>query len=222
VGQYPGVFITFEGLDGCGKTTQLALLAGKLEEKGYSVVRAQEPGGTRVGREIRKILLDGASADLRPLPELLLYFASRAQNVEEVILPALEAGRIVLADRFTDASMAYQGYGRGLGPEVVSALDKIACRNLVPDVTFLIDIDAETSVRRALGRNAAAAADESRMEREDLDFHRRVREGYLAISKKEPERVVVIDGCRGTQEIAAEIWSIAGKFLAARKSLKNV
>ncbi|MBI3667836.1 MAG: dTMP kinase, partial [Acidobacteria bacterium] len=134
--EYAGAFLTFEGIDGSGKTTQLELLTNRLEAAGYSVVRAQEPGGTRVGREIRRILLDAASSDLRAMPELLLYFASRAQNVEEVILPALRSGRVVVADRFTDASVAYQGFGRGLGFETVAALDQIVPRGLKPDLTF--------------------------------------------------------------------------------------
>lgn len=217
---YSGAFLTFEGVDGSGKTTQLQLLAERLEAAGYTVVRAQEPGGTRVGNEIRKILLDAASTDLRPLPELLLYFASRAQNVEEMILPALQAGRIVVADRFTDASVAYQGYGRGLGAQTVLALDRIACRSLVPEITFLIDIDVRTSVRRALGRNVDAAVNESRMESEDLEFHRRVRDGYLEIHRNDPRRVMLIDGGRSREEIAAEIWSLMEGFLAAKRLLR--
>ena len=214
--KHPGAFLTFEGVDGSGKTTQLRRLAERLEAEGHSVVRAQEPGGTRVGVEIRKILLDAASADLRAIPELLLYFASRAQNVEEVILPALEAGRIVLADRFTDASMAYQGYGRGLGEEMVSTLQRIACHGLQPELTFVIDIDVGTSLTRAQGRNLHAAVDESRMEREAAEFHHRVRQGYLEISRRDPRRVMLIDGRRTPDEIAAEIWSLTEGFLAAR------
>lgn len=213
---YPGAFLTFEGVDGSGKTTQLNLLAARLAGEGRRVVRAQEPGGTRVGLEIRKILLDAASTDLRAVPELLLYFASRAQNVEEVILPALEAGSVVLADRFTDASMAYQGYGRGLGVEMIEALERIACRGLKPDLTFLIDIDVETSVQRALGRNAGATVNESRFEQENAEFHRRVREGYLEIQRRDPRRVILVDGRRTREEIAAGIWSVTEGFLAAR------
>jgi dTMP kinase len=174
-----------------------------------------------VGNAIRKIVLDAASTDLRAVPELLLYFASRAQNVEEVILPALAAGRVVLADRFTDASMAYQGYGRGLGVEMVAALDRLACRGLVPELTFVIDIDIETSLERALGRNAGAAVNESRMEQETMEFHRRVREAYLEIGRQEPRRVQVIDGRRRREEIAAEIWALAEGFLAAKKLLQR-
>ncbi len=183
------------------------------------MVRAQEPGGTRVGREIRKILLDAASTDLRAVPELLLYFASRAQNVEEVILPALQAGSVVLSDRFTDASMAYQGYGRGLGVEMVETLERIACRGLKPDLTFLIDIDVETSVRRALGRNAGAAINESRFERENAEFHRRVREGYLEIQRRDPRRVILVDGRRTQETIAAEIWAVIAGFLTRKQDV---
>ncbi len=203
----PGKFFTFEGLDGSGKTTQLERLAQRLEAAGHTVVRAQEPGGTRVGREIRKIVLDARSTDLRAVPELLLYFASRAQNVEEVILPALQAGHIVLSDRFTDSSTAYQGYARSLGVDAVATLERVACRGLRPDLTFLIDLDPETGVHRALGRDPAAAADETRFERESLAFHRRVREGYLEIHRREPGRVLLIDGRRAPDEIARDIWS---------------
>lgn len=213
---YPGTFFTFEGLDGSGKTTQLALLAERLEAAGRRVVRTQEPGGTRVGAQIRKILLDAASADLRAMPELLLYFASRAQNVEEVIQPALEEGAVVLADRFTDASMAYQGRGRGLGVDAVLALQRIACGSLKPDLTLLIDIDIETSVRRARHRNAAATVSENRFEQEEFEFHRLVREEYLEIQRRDPGRVRLIDGRRSRQQIAAEVWSIAEELLARR------
>jgi dTMP kinase len=192
-------FLTFEGIDGCGKTTQLERLARRLEAAGRTVVRAQEPGGTRVGREIRQILLDAKSTDLRATPELLLYFASRAQNVEEVILPALEAGHLVLSDRFTDSSTAYQGCARGLGVDVVATLDRIACRGLQPDLTFLLDVDPETGLRRQ--------SRETRFEREGAEFQRRVRQGYLEIHRREPDRVVLLDGRRSIEEIAADIWS---------------
>ncbi len=208
--QYPGAFFTFEGIDGCGKTTQLRMLAARLEGVGHRVVRTQEPGGTRVGLQIREILLDSGSRDLRAVPELLLYFASRAQNVEEVILPALREGSIVLADRFTDASTAYQGYGRGLGAETVVALDRIACGGLRPDLTFLIDVDIETSMARSGGRTA------DRMEQESLEFRRRVRQGYLEIGRQDPARVQVIDGRRSAEHVAAEIGVGAERFLAAR------
>src|ERR1700710_1481587 len=148
-----GRFITFEGVDGCGKTTQFRHLAQWLRDHGKQVVETVEPGGTAIGQQIRRILLDPASAEIQPRTELLLYFASRAQNVDQVIRPALEAGKIVLCDRFTDSTLVYQGCGRGLEPEVVLALDRIACRGLQPDTTVLIDIDMETSLARARRRN---------------------------------------------------------------------
>lgn len=217
-----GVFISFEGIDGSGKTTQLQLLKRKLIDQGRAVVEAQEPGGTRVGAEIRKLLLDAANTDLRPLPELLLYFASRAQNIDEIILPALEAGKVVVADRFTDATVAYQGYGRGLGVETVRAVEQVACRGVAPDLTLLLDIDPRTGVSRALARNAreagndAAASDESRMENESLEFFERIHRGYRELSQAEPERIRTIDASRTIDEIAADVDSIVGEFLQRR------
>jgi dTMP kinase len=147
-----GLFVTFEGMDGSGKTTQMRRLAGRLRAMGRTVLETAEPGGTPIGAKIRRILLDGANQELCPTAELLLYFASRAQNVDEWILPALGRGEVVLADRFTDSSLVYQGYGRGLGAENVMALDRIACRGLKPHLTLLVDIDAETSLARSLSR----------------------------------------------------------------------
>src|SRR5580658_6792323 len=144
--KHPGHFITFEGIDGCGKTTQLRLLAAWLREMRREVVETVEPGGTAIGREIRRILLDPTNSAIRPRTELLLYFASRAQNVEETIRPALESGHTVLCDRFTDSTLVYQGCGRGLETDVVLELDRIACQGLKPDLTVLIDIDLKTGM----------------------------------------------------------------------------
>ena len=198
-----GLFLSFEGVDGSGKTTQIELLADWLRSKGREPVIAQEPGGTRVGLEIRKLLLDSRSTDLQPLPELLLYFASRAQNLAEVIRPALNAGQVVIADRFTDATVAYQGYGRDLGAETVRAIDAVACAGMQPDLTFWLDIDPEIGVRRALGRTSAV--DESRMERENLDFRRKVREGYSQIHQANPKRVKRIDASGDKAQVFAAI-----------------
>ena len=200
-----GRFITFEGIDGCGKTTQLRLLAQRLREQGRAVVETVEPGGTEIGRQIRKILLDPANAAIQPRSELLLYFASRAQNVNEVIRPALDAGQIVLCDRFTDSTLAYQGYGRGLDPEVVLVLDRIACRGLKPDTTVLIDIDLETSLARARRRNERFGQEESRIDDEHADFHARVRDGYRALARQEPGRFVVIDGRASIGDVALRV-----------------
>jgi dTMP kinase len=200
-----GRFITFEGIDGCGKTTQFRLLAHRLRESGKDVTETAEPGGTAIGRQIRRILLDPASAGIQPRAELLLYFASRAQNVDQVIRPALDAGRIVLCDRFTDSTLVYQGCGRGLDTGIMRDLDRIACRGLQPDLTILIDVDLETSLMRARRRNERAGPAESRIDEESASFHERVRQGYLALAKAEPDRIVTIDGRAPIAEVGQRI-----------------
>jgi dTMP kinase len=205
-----GRFITFEGIDGCGKTTQFRLLAHWLREHGEQVVETVEPGGTAIGQQIRKILLDPASTEIQPRAELLLYFASRAQNVEQVIRPALAAGATVLCDRFTDSTLVYQGCGRGLDTSVVRDLDRIACQGLKPDVTVLIDIDLETSLQRARRRNERTGPAESRIDEEDSAFHERVRKGYLAVAQAEPDRIVVIDGRAPIGEVTLRIRGVLG------------
>lgn len=204
--QKRSLFLTFEGMDGSGKTTQMRLLAERLRACGRQVLETAEPGGTRIGIGIRRILLDAANQELSPTAEMLLYFACRAQNVDEWISPALAAGKIVLSDRFTDSTLVYQGCGRGLGNETVMTLDRIACRGLVPDLTLLIDIDAETSLARAHARNAAEPHDETRMDEQSLEFHRQVYEAYHALAAREPRRFRIIDGRAGIAAIAAEIW----------------
>jgi dTMP kinase len=204
----PGIFITFEGMDGSGKTTQRLRLATRLRALGCAVLETAEPGGTRIGAEIRRILLDAANQELAPSAELLLYFASRAQNVEESIKPALARGEIVLADRFTDSSLAYQGYGRNLGAANVVALDRIACRGLKPQLTILLDIDAETSLARAHARNTAETSNETRMDEQSLDFHRKVYAAYHQLAADEPERVKVVPGDAPTDEIERAIWDL--------------
>jgi len=211
--QTRGRFITFEGIDGSGKTTQMSLLAERLRREGREVLEAVEPGGTAVGAQIRRILLDSANQDLRPATELLLYFASRAQNVEQCILPALSVGKIVLCDRFTDSTLAYQGYARGLGEETVLMLDRIACNGLSPDLTLLVDVDLETGLARAQMRNAGTAGSETRMDDQAIEFHRRVREAYFDLAKKHAARFRVIDG-RGTPEsVAARVWESVAAYV---------
>jgi dTMP kinase len=203
-----GLFLTFEGMDGSGKTTQMRRLAERLRAGGRTVLETAEPGGTAIGRKVRHILLDAGSQELSPTAELLLYFASRAQNVDEAILPALERGEIVLADRFTDSTLAYQGCGRGLGAETVLALDRIACRGLKPDLTLLVDIDVETSLARARARNAAGASRETRMDEQSLEFHRKVYEAYQALAAREPQRIRPVDGTKPMDEVEQEIWEV--------------
>jgi len=203
-----GLFISFEGLDGSGKTTQMRRLAKRLRARGHVVLETVEPGGTEIGGKIRQVLLDAANQELSPTAELLLYFASRAQNVDERIGPALRRGEIVLADRFTDSTLVYQGCGRGLGAETVLALDRIACRGLKPDLTLLVDIDVETSLARARARNAAQPAGETRMDEQSLEFHRKVYEAYQALAAGEPERIRRIDGRAAIEEIELAIWDM--------------
>jgi dTMP kinase len=201
-----GIFITFEGIDGCGKSTQLRLLGDHLRTLGRNVVQTVEPGGTETGKQIRKILLDPNTRDLHPRAELLLYFASRAQNIEEVIRPALEQENVVLCDRFTDSTLAYQGSGRGLDAGIILDLDRIACQDIQPDLTILIDIDLATSMSRARHRNEKSESAETRIDDEPTAFHARVRDGYYALAKQHPQRLIVIDGSPGIGAVARKVW----------------
>jgi dTMP kinase len=188
-----GKFITFEGLDGCGKSTQLERLAAALRAQEIDVVTTREPGGTSVGERIRAVLLDSRTAGLDSHAEMALMFASRAQLIAEVIQPALAAGKWVLCDRFTDSTEAYQGGGRQLGSAPVLELHKILCGDLWPDLTILMDSDVSYSVSRARRRNKTAEHDENRFEKESRAFFTRVREAFLAIAAREPDRIVTID-----------------------------
>ncbi len=204
-----GKFITFEGLDGSGKSTQLEKLAKVLRRNGMSVVVTREPGGTTTGEQIRKLLLDTSTSGLSSLAELALMFASRAQHIQEVIEPGLAQGKIVLCDRFTDSTEAYQGGGRKLGSAPVLALHRVLCGDLQPELTILMDSDVAESVARARRRNAAetsrrgrnpqqrAPGNENRFEQENRTFFMRVQNAYHAIAAREPQRVAVVDA-RGT------------------------
>lgn len=198
-----GTFITFEGLDGCGKSTQLERLAAKLREAGLTVTVTREPGGTATGNKIRQLLLDTRTTHLDPFAELALMFASRAQHLSEIILPALAKEEIVLCDRFTDSSEAYQGGGRKLGSQPVLELHRLLCGDLKPDLTILMDSDVAASVERARRRNqariSAEEVDENRFERENRAFFTRVHNTYLEIASREPERVFAVDA-RGTPD----------------------
>lgn len=194
-----GKFITFEGIEGCGKSTQIELFAEYLRSKGHKVLVTREPGGTEIGDQIREILLHPGNTSISPKTELLLYAAARAQHVEEKILPALKAGNAVLSDRYADATTAYQGAARNLPPDILKQLHLIATGNLVPDITFLLDLPAEVGLNRAKSRNEEEGH-EDRFENERIEFHEKVREGYLAVAKAEPDRVIVIDAAGTVEE----------------------
>jgi dTMP kinase len=191
-----GKFITFEGLDGCGKSTQLEKLATELRQRGIDVVTTREPGGTNIGERIRAVLLDSRTEGLDAHAEMPLMFAARAQLIAEVIAPALDAGQWVLCDRFTDSTEAYQGGGRQLGSDAVLQLHKTLCRGLWPDLTILMDCDVSSSVGRARRRNRTASEEtpnENRFEKESYAFFTRVRNAFLEIARREPQRVALVD-----------------------------
>jgi dTMP kinase len=218
-----GYFITFEGLDGSGKTTQLRRLATALQAEGHTVVTLRQPGGTALGDRIRAILLDSKSeaalGPIAPAAEMALMFADRAQSIAEVILPALAAGSIVLCDRYTDSSEAYQGAGRQLGSERILAMHAAACDNLQPDLTILLLPSLEASLKRARRRNQRhvekQGADENRFEREPDDFYRRIYEKYEEIAAREPHRVVPIRDDASIDQIQTRIQEIVAAHLTA-------
>ena len=212
-----GWFITLEGPDGSGKSTQLRLLGKRLRGARYDVLETAEPGGTPIGMQIRRVLLDAKNQELCPTAELLLMFAARAQNIDQCILPALAAGRVVVCDRFTDSTLVYQGAARGLGSEVVYELDRIACRGLVPDLTLVIDIDIETGLKRARHRSERSQDVETRIDDQPLEFHRKVRQAYRQLAEDEPKRVRLIDGSRPEEEVAAEVWAAVEAVLHSGK-----
>jgi dTMP kinase len=216
-----GVFITFEGLDGSGKSTQMRLLADRLRQSGYELFENVEPGGSVIGQQIRRILLHEDNKELAPTTEMLLMFAARAQNVDQNILPALSRGEIVLSDRWTDSTIAYQGFGRGLGADVVLDLDRIACRGLVPDLTICIEIDPAAGLARARARASESQDVETRLEQETLTFFRRVAEGYAQIAAEEPRRVRLIDGSRPPGEVAADVWTAVAPALPAKAAVRK-
>ncbi len=202
------LFITFEGIEGCGKTTQIGLLTSFFERNQRPFLLTREPGGTAVGEKIRQILLSSENAGIEPMAELYLYAAARAQHIRQVILPALQMGKNVLCDRFADATFAYQGYGRGLNGGWIEKIHSCTMDNLMPHVTFLLDLPVEEGLRRALRRMEKQADKEDRFEKETLDFHRRVREGYLYLAKHEPKRIIVLDGMKDEQTLHREIISL--------------
>jgi dTMP kinase len=222
-----GKFITFEGLDGCGKSTQLEKLAGRLRQQGVEVVTTREPGGTATGERIRAVLLDSRTSGLESHAEMALMFASRAQLIGEVIQPALEAGKWVLCDRFTDSTEAYQGGGRQLGSDAVLRLHELLCGGLWPDLTILMDSDVSSSVKRARRRNRAAEQDENRFEKESSGFFDRVHETFLQIARREPQRVVLVDARPPIEKVHEEIVRVVKERLGrqacteSRKEARN-
>jgi len=213
-----GLFITLEGIDGTGKSTQLRLLARHLKKRGLAVRVTREPGGTRVGERIRRILLASATARLDPLAELALMYAARAQHLQEVIRPALERGEIVLSDRYNDASLAYQGYGRQLGVETVRTFDRIVCGRTQPDLTLLLDLLPRLSLGRARARLSRQDSQQERFERQGMAFHRRVRRGYLEIARTEPRRVKLVQADGLVAEVQAQIRKLVDNFLTRKLS----
>lgn len=215
-------FITFEGIEGCGKSTQASLLARKLRAAGYPCLLTREPGGTRIGREIRQIILDPKHRRMCPETELGLYFADRAQHLREVIWPALEKKTIVVCDRFTDSTLAYQGYGRGLPLRFIRALDRAMTGNFRPQITVLLDLSPEEGLTRARHRNRASKAllREARFEAEQIEFHRRVRSGYLEMSRRESDRFLVIPAVGSKNEVQRTVFQRVVKAcrLAGRAS----
>jgi dTMP kinase len=192
-----GLFITFEGIEGSGKSTQAKMLFDHLKAKHPECLLTREPGGTKISEKIREIILDEANVEMAPRTELFLYCASRSQHVEEVIRPALNSSKVVISDRYADATVAYQGAGRDLAPATVTELNRVATQSVVPDVTFLLDLPVKVGLSR-IHR-------EDRIEKEEEQFHDRVRNGYLEMAAREPGRIVVLDGEKNQNEIHSEV-----------------
>ena len=205
-----GVFITFEGIEGCGKSTQAKRLGKTLDRLGIAHVMTLEPGGTAIGRHVRRVLLDSRNKALTPLSELMLYAADRAQHVEEIIKPALRSGKWVICDRFSDATVVYQGAARGQDKKLIRLLNTIVTQGIRPHLTFLLDCPVEVGLRRALERNMKG---QDRFEREALSFHRKVRNGYLDLARKNKKRFVILDAGASRKEIETEILRHVEQFL---------
>jgi dTMP kinase len=206
-----GTLISFEGSEGSGKSTQITRLADRLQQAGREVVATREPGGTEIGEQIRNIIVHNSKGDeMCPETELLLFTAARAQVVREVIAPALKRGAIVLSDRFLDSSTVYQGIARNLAPGPVSEINRFAVGNVMPDLTIVIDVPTEVSLQRVRQR---ASDLPDRMERENINFYKKVREGYLLLAKEWPDRVVVLDGTQTPAALEKKIWTVVQKRL---------
>lgn len=208
------MFITFEGIEGCGKTTQVRRFVRRLKRRGIPLVTTLEPGGTRIGKKIRRILLDARNKDLSPLTELILYAADRAQHVEEVIRPALDQGKWVICDRFFDATVVYQGKARGQDMKLIRILNEKATQGIWPDITYLLDCPVDTGLGRALKRNETQSQKgQDRFERETLAFHNAVREGYLDLARENKDRFVIIDATLPKNEVEGKIFQHIEPYL---------
>lgn len=207
------MFITFEGPEGSGKTTQIQPLCGYLQDKGYDIVITREPGGTSIGDQIRRVLLDPANREMLPEAEILLFSASRAQLVGQVVAPALARGAIVICDRFADSTMAYQGFGRGLDLESLRRITQFATGGLTPDLTVFLDLDVEEGLRRKRAAGQQNSEAWNRLDQQAIDFYDRVRRGYLALARAEPDRWLVIDAARPTGVVQDEIRRRVGALL---------
>lgn len=210
-----GLFISFEGTEGSGKTTQMKLLVERLRGLGFAVTENQEPGATGIGKQIRRILLDPANESMASLTELLLMFASRTQAASEIITPALQRGEIVISDRFTDSTLAYQGEARGLGFETVLQAHKLALDSLLPDLTICIQVDLEAGLKRAHKRNEVVQGQvsEARLDQQSVEFHRRVLCGYRRIAEQEPKRFRFVDGEGSIEQVAERVWAVTAGLL---------
>jgi dTMP kinase len=206
-----GVFITFEGIEGCGKSTQAKRLGKTLDRMGIAHVMTQEPGGTAIGRKMRRVLLDSRNKSLTPLAELMLYAADRAQHVEEVIKPALRGGKWVICDRFFDATVVYQGAARGQDGKLIRFLNNLVTDGIRPHLTLLLDCPVEVGLRRALGRNMKG---QDRFEQEALSFHHKVRRGYLDLARRNKKRFVILDATVSRKELQAQILRHVERLLA--------
>src|SRR5215510_13891391 len=209
-----GLFITLEGIDGCGKSTQGEMLAGKLKQRGFEIVVTREPGGTVIGEGVRKLLVSDASVHIAPTTELLLYVAARAQHVAELIRPAVKAGRMVISDRYTDSTVAFQGYGRGLDLDVIERLNRFATGGLKPDLTIVFDLDPNTARSRSGSRPVGGLL--GAFDEQHADFHARMRAGYLRMAQNEPSRIRVVDASGSADETHAQVMSVVLKKIEAR------
>jgi dTMP kinase len=212
-----GIFITLEGIDFCGKTTQARRLVSYLRGKGHEVLLVREPGGDRIAERIRRILLSKKNSDMTGLTELLLYEAARSQLTEKVILPALKQGEVVVCDRYADSSLAYQGYGRGLSKKMVNHLNHIAAFGLSPDLTVVLDVPVTTS----LGRGKKEGGKKDRLEGEKFEFHQRIREGFLKIARQNARRIRVVDGTENIEKTWQKVKGVVDSFLSESKGPKR-